>query len=393
MAVLRQLGSSCLTVAALVSPCLSAATIPPPDSASIPTRIWESTAGVYYNDSFLIGNGRMGAAIPGSAQADEIHVNEDSFWSGGQLERVNPDALGYMPELQSYISNGFIPQAATLASYTYAGTPVSTRHFDFLGDIELSMNHSSSVKNYERWLDLADSTSGVYYTVGNVAYMREFIASNPADIIAIRIVANTTAAVNFSVHLRRGESLNRWEDYSEKVGNDTIVIGGGSGGTAAIAFASGVRVVSTTGTVNTIGDYVICRGADEAWVYFTTWTSFRSSNPKNSVLSDLSAIGSQTYQSIRAAHVADYQGYAGRVSLNLGSSTSSQTSQTTKARMTALATQFDPELAALYFQFGRYLFISCSRNGTLPPNLQGMWSIDVDPQWGSKYTININLGE
>ncbi|KAI1820124.1 Six-hairpin glycosidase-like protein [Xylaria intraflava] len=366
------------------------AQIPPPDSASNALRIWSTVQAASYRDSYLIGNGRLGAALPGTPQAEVIPVNEDSFWSGSALSRVNPDALSYMPEMQSLVAGGNPVEATNIAGFAYAGTPVSTRHYDVLGDLELTMNHSSTVTGYERWLDLGDGTSGMYYNVSDVTYTREYIASNPADVIAIRIAASTPGAVNFNVHLKKGESLNRFEDYSQKVGSDTIVIGGGSASVHAIGFASGARVVSDGGTVKTIGDYIICNGANEAWIYFTSWTTIRQSDPRGAVLSDLAAIGNQKYEDIQKAHVADYQELAGRVDLNIGSSSAAQKANSTPDRMTALSSEFDPELVALNFQFGRYLLIATSRNGTLPPNLQGIWSQDLDPEWGSKYTVNIN---
>lgn len=368
-------------------------TIQRPNSSAIPSRIWGTTPGVQYNESFLIGNGRLGAAVSGAPQSETMPVNEDSFWSGGLLDRVNADALAYMAEMQSLIANGQPGEASTLAGFAYAGTPVSTRHYDRLGDLQLSMDHGSSVSDYERWLDVHDGTSGVYYTVDNVTYMREYMASNPDDVIAIRIAADKPGAVGFDVHLRRGASLNRYQDYAQKVGIDTVVIGGGSASVNAIEFASGARVVARGGTVKTIGDTILCDGADEAWVYFTSWTSFRKSDPRSAVLADLAAISSSNdaYANIRAAHVFDYQNLAGRVALDLGSSSDEQKVMNTSDRMAALSSSgFDPELVALYFQFGRYLLISSSRDKTLPPNLQGIWNDDFDPQWGSKYTININ---
>lgn len=126
-------------------------------------------------------------------------------------------------------------------------------------------------------------------------------------------------------------------------------------------------------------------------MYFQAWTSFRKEDPKSAVLESLAAATS-TYDAVRAAHVADYQNYFNRTSLDLGMSTNAQRKTSTGERVKALSKQtFDPELAALYFQFGRYLLIATSRAGTLPANLQGIWNSDFDPEWGSKYTININL--
>ncbi|KAK6362599.1 hypothetical protein TWF730_000056 [Orbilia blumenaviensis] len=363
----------------------------PPNSASHPLRIWTTSAGSYFNDSYLIGNGRIGAALPGGVASEVIRVNEDSLWSGGKLSRVNPDANGKMSDIQSLLTQQRNPEAARLAGFAYAGTPVSARHYEPLGDIQLAMNHSGSATGYERWLDLSDSSAGVYYTVGGVSYKREYIASNPDNIIAIHITANKPGSVSFNVHLRKGQSLNRWEDYTYKVGSDTTVMGGESQGKNGVEFSAGARVVASGGRVYTLGDYVICDNADEATIFFTAWTAYRQCDPVNKVLSDLSSIGKKSYSEIRAAHVADYQKYFGRVSLNLGSSSDAQKALSTPKRLAAIATAFDPELVSLYFQFGRYLFISSSRANTLPPNLQGIWDQEMDPQWGSKYTVNINL--
>ncbi|KAK6525234.1 hypothetical protein TWF694_005380 [Orbilia ellipsospora] len=363
----------------------------PPNSASNPLRIWTSAAATYFNDSYVIGNGRLGATIPGGIASDVIHVNEDSLWSGAKIDRVNPDANANMGQMQSLLQQARNPEAARLASFTYAGTPVSTRHYEPLGDLQLTMNHSSSGTGYERWLDLGESSSGVYYTVSGVTYIREYIASNPDNVIAIHITASKPGSVSFNVHLRKGQTLNRWEDYSYKVGSDTIVMGGESQGKSGIDFAAGARVVASGGRVYTLGDYVLCDNADEATIYFTAWTDIRQKDPVTAVTTDLSNIGGKSFANIKSDHVADYQTYFNRVSLNLGSSSSAQKALSTPKRLAAIGTTFDPELVVLYFNFGRYLFISSSRANTNPPNLQGIWDQEMDPQWGSKYTININL--
>lgn len=121
------------SVAAALAVVLTAApaptcawSIPPPDSASVPTRLWESSPASDFGDSFMIGNGRLGAALAGTAASDTMHVNEDSFWSGDAMDRVNQDALSSMPTVQEQIRSGEnqqIVDAGTLASYALAGTP------------------------------------------------------------------------------------------------------------------------------------------------------------------------------------------------------------------------------------------------------------------------------
>ena len=381
----------------LLLPIALAQSISEPNSAGYPLRIWQSIPAVNWNDSFLIGNGRLGAVVPGGAQVDTMHFNEDSLWSGGPLHRVNPSAASQIPIMQSYILRGMkddpllIESAATLASYAYVGTPVSTQHYDPLLDFTLSMNHGSDIVDYERWLDIGDSTTGIYYKVGDVAYEREILASEPAGLIAMRIAANQSHAVSFSIHLDRlTESLNRWEGYSIPVGDDTVVMGGASEGMDPIVFAAGARVIVTGGTVETLGDYVICNNATEAHVYFQAWTDYRQTDPKAAVMSDLASI-SQSYSDIRAAHVEDYQSFANRTSLNFGTSSAAQKQMTTSDRMIAVTNgPFDPEVASLYFEYGRYLLISTSRSmeKSLPPNLQGIWNSDLDPMWGCRVRNN-----
>lgn len=368
--------------------------LPRPDSASNHLRMWQASPGAFYNESFLIGNGRIGCAVSGTVASENIPINEDSLWSGAKMDRVNPDAKAYMPELQELIRQGDVVEANRLASLAYLGMPESMRHFDFMGDLQIAMAHGEDgVENYERWLDIGEASAGVYYEIDGVAYQRESIASNPDDVIAVRITASEQGAVSFRVHLRRGTSLNRFQDYGEKVGSDTIVMGGASGGVDGIVFVAGAKVVASGGAVKTIGDRVVVENANAATIYFTAWTSYRRENPREAVLEDLERISKKDFGDVRREHEKDYQSLAGRVELDLGESTEEQRSGTTLERMTNLTERFDPELAALYYQFGRYLFISTSRDGTLPPNLQGLWNDESDPFWGSKYTVNINLGE
>jgi alpha-L-fucosidase 2 len=220
-----------------------------------------------------------------------------------------------------------------------------------------------------------DGTSGVYYTVENVTYEREAFTSEPAGVIAMMIVSDTPGAVSFHLHLDRGGTdgtLNRWEHYSRKVGNNIVMIGGASGGDAPIGFAAGARIVSNDGSVSTLGDYVFCKNATEAWIYFAAWTSFRVQDPATADLNQLQNLGNQSYTNIRAADVADYQSFFNRTSLNLGTSTPAQRNQATAQRLSALGTgPFDSEIATLYFQFSRYLLISTSRPAPYPQTFKG----------------------
>jgi alpha-L-fucosidase 2 len=313
-----------------------------------------------------------------------LWLNEDSFWNGMLQSRINPNALKTMPTIRSDILNGDFTTAQSLATANSDSVPSSARNYNSIGKLDLVMAHGSTVGNYERWLDISDATSGVYYTVGGVSYSREYFSSNPANIMAIRIAASEAGAVSFSISLRRGSTV------SQGSGNDTIIMAGDSGGNNPMKYAVGARVVASGGTLSVSGNQVKCAGATEAWIYITSWTNFRQTGQRGKVLSDLKAV-TQSYVQIRNAHVNDYQGIYQRSDFNFGSSSSTQKSKSTSQRITSMSQTYDPELAVLFLQFGRYLLIASSRTGTLPANLQGIWNPDGNPMWGSRFTININL--
>lgn len=353
-----------------------------PDSA--PLRLRQTSAGSQWNDCFLIGNGRLGASILGPARNETIWLNEDTFWNGKYKSRINPKALSTLPTIRSAIVGGNFSAAQSLATSDYDGVPSSARNYNSLGQMSIVMGHGSRVQGYERWLDVDESTSGVQYSVDGVSYTREYIASHPTDVIAIRVASSQAGSVSFSAAIRRGD--NR----SKASAADTIVMTGDSGGDLPIKYAAGIRVVAASGNVSVSGSQIECTGADEAWIYFTAWTDVRQANPSARVLSDLKGV-TRTYQDLREEHRKDYQALFRRAEFSFGASSAAQRSMSTAQRIDAMSKTYDPELAVLFLQFARYLLISSSRRGTLPANLQGIWNPDGKPMWGSRFTININL--
>lgn len=358
----------------------------PPNSASNPMRIWQTSAGTTYSDSFLIGNGRLGFSLPGSATSETIVLNEDSFWSGTKTDRVNRNAQSNLGRIRSMIVNNDLSGAHNVASANYAGTPNSMRNYDYPGRLSISMKGASgSVGGYERWLDLGEAIGGVYYTIGGVAFKREYLASFPDDIIAVRISASRSRAVSFDLR----QTLASGQNSASAPGSDTIVMSGGN----SISFTAGAKVVTAGGTIKKSGDTITVDGADSAVIYWSAWTTFRKAKGdlQSAVLADLARASAKGYDAILADHIKDYKALAGRVELSLGTSSSAQKSKPTADRLRGLANTFDPEISTLYWYFARYLLIASARPGTLPANLQGIWNDSPNPMWGSKFTININL--
>ncbi|ERS98763.1 hypothetical protein HMPREF1624_05551 [Sporothrix schenckii ATCC 58251] len=361
-----------------------------PNSKSHPLRLWYTSPALYWNDSLPIGNGRLGGMVKGSPSSDLVYMNEDSFWSGGPLNRTNLSAFSSWQTVQQLLLQGNVSAATFEANLGLAGVPSSTREYMPGGDFQIVFQNQAWAQTYERWLDLSDGTAGVYYTAGSVAYQREYLSSAVADVVAIHLTASVPGSLNFYIKFQRSSSSqNRFAETAYAENGDTIVstfLGNQIRG----VFAAQVR--TTGGSKRQVGDQILVTGADEAWIVTDIETSVREPNPLAAAKKKLASALSSTYDALRSQHVADYQTLFNRASLSLGASSEAQKALSTDQRRQALARgEFDAELASLYFQFGRYLLISSSRPHTLPPNLQGIWNNDMNPAWGSKYTVNINL--
>jgi alpha-L-fucosidase 2 len=384
---------------------LTHAQLPRPDSKSNHLRIWDDAPGA--NDAFSeyypIGNGRIGIMTSGDPRREMIRLNENSFWSGGPLNRINPDGHTTVKKMQELILEGphKLAEAEDWGVQGYTGTPMSTRHYYKMGNLKLTQTYfnDGAVSDYERWLGIDDAVAGAYYTIGNITYQREYLASNPDNIIAVRIRASKPGSINIRVRIDRGSDLNRYQGWSVPANGHSTITGGQTADADPIIWAVGASIASKGGKVSTLGDTVRCEGADEATVYIQSWTSYRKPDPKQAVIDDLAAV-TKPFETIREGHVKDYKSLFDRVSISLGTSSAATKALKTSARVIAItAEKFDGELASLYFQLGRYLLIASSRpevggkDLSLPPNLQGIWNDVYHPVWGSKYTVNINLRE
>ena len=391
-----------------------------------------------WNEALPVGNGRLGAMIYGGVKTDLLKLNEDSMWYGGPMDRLNPDARATVAKVRSLIREGKIAEAEKLAILGMAGTPESQGHYLPLGNLEITFSHGSQplpyylanigespyikqpaqdapILNYRRCLDVGDAIARTSYAFEGVTYSREYLASYPDQIIAVRLSSSVPGILGFSVRLSRDRLLSA----SNRESSNRICMTGNCGGTGGSDFAVGLSVEATGGTVRALGDTVIVEGSDEAVIYLAAETSFYVRNPAKAVRRRLDAFQFVSFADVSHRHVADYRSLYDRVQLSLASSAGNAPSDITRtavasgdgkptakpgddtlSRAGAMPTNqrldayrahsCDPGLEELYFNFGRYLLISSSRRGTNPANLQGIWNADFHPPWGSKYTININ---
>jgi alpha-L-fucosidase 2 len=344
-----------------------------------------------------VGNGRLGAMVFGGVVHERLQLNEDTLWAGRPYDPVNPEAREALPEVRRLLAAGQYLGAARLASDRVMAKPLAQMPYQTLGDLALTLPSVASAENYRRHLDLATATAHVSYTSSGITFEREVFASAPDQVIVVRLTANRPGQITFHARMQTPQRAS-----IEATADGDLVMrgvnGDGRGTTAdgrpmtgALRFEARVRVVATGGSRTSSGDAIVVRGANTVTLLIAAATSYRnyddvSADPASRVASAIAGASRKTVEALRAAHVRDYQQLFNRVSLHVGPSAPAPTDE----RVRRFAGGRDPGLAALYFQYGRYLLIASSRTGSQPANLQGIWNDSMAPPWGSKYTININ---
>lgn len=350
-----------------------------------PAASWELCAPV--------GNGYLGAMVFGKTDRELICMNEDSLWSGAPMERENPDAKEHLQEIRSLLKENRVEEAARLTERCFYSKTPHARHYQPLGQVWIQFEGGEEIDGYTRSLDLERATGEISYRSAGREIKREFFASNPAGVFAYHIRTEEADKISFEVYAtRRNITPGRSVSYVDDIRcEDRVIYVSGCNGSPenGLEFCMAVAV-NTDGRVKQLGTRLIVEDASRACVFVTGRTGFRSRKPAQWCLETLKKAMAVPYEQLKKEHIRDYKSYYDRMSLRLGKEEDERLPVPERLKRFRDGKE-DPSLAELYFNFGRYLLISCSREGSLPANLQGIWSYEFDPPWGSKYTININI--
>jgi alpha-L-fucosidase 2 len=373
--------------------------------------MWFKKPAETWTEALPIGNGRLGAMVFGGIKEERLQLNEDTLWSGAPRQWNNPEALKHLAEVRRLV----------LEEQDYVGADKVCRQmqgpfaeaYQPLGDLHISMDHGTQVADYRRELDLDSAVVRTSYRVGEAKYTREAFASAVDQVIALRI--STTAAEGMSLTL--GIDSPQSHTRSEAAGDGDLLLSGkapshmvyapvspddgvhyDSAEGKGMRFASAVRVICEGGAAHANGQRQRVEGAKAVTVLVAARTGYRGFDRDPDLSADavaaacrqqLDAALRKPYAALRSAHVEDHRKLFRRVSLDLPKLGSP--GMDTAERLAAFAGKPDPDLVALYFQFGRYLLIASSRPGSQPANLQGIWNELVRPPWNSNWTANINI--
>ena len=257
-----------------------------------------------WNQAFPVGNGFLGAMVFGNVAKERIQVNEDSVWSGGFSNRVNPDAGRYLEKIRECLFEGNVQEAEKLAEQSMYATSPNMRVYQPLGDIwirfmdqeaegKLARDESglpylkesaAEVEAYQRILNLEQAVGKIEYCVGRTKWNREFFASNPAKVAMYSICAESGEDINLEISATRKDNRSgRGVSFCDRIlaeENQYIWLEGSSGGREGIGFAMGVRVCSCGGRQYQMGSRIIVEKARKVLICFTGRTTFRSTEPK-----------------------------------------------------------------------------------------------------------------
>ncbi len=356
--------------------------------------LWYRQEAANWNEALPIGNGRLGGMVFGSPQSDHIQLNEDTVWAGEKRDRTNPEAAVNLPEVRRLLFAGMPHEAEVLADKTMISIPRRLPPYQTMGDLRIATN-PLTVTDYRRALDLDTAVVRVTYHAGDANYTREYFSSAPDQVIVIRLTADKPHHIDIGAMLDRESPAGNMIDAKTRfLGDDRIVLEGEAIARdlrhdqerpVGVKFQTVLLITQEGGRIvpSKNGEMSI-EGANSATLFLAASTSFKPRDVEHDLLA-----ARRPYEELKARHIADYQRLFNRVKLSLGTAPAPDLPTDERLKRVAAGAQ-DLALIEQYFQFGRYLLISCSRPGAMAATLQGLWNDKLEPSWDSKYTININ---
>ncbi|OYU93671.1 MAG: hypothetical protein CFE21_19565, partial [Bacteroidetes bacterium B1(2017)] len=357
-------------------------------------KLWyKQPAGNTWENALPIGNGRLGAMIYGNVEKEIIQLNEHTVWSGGPNRNDNPKALENLAEIRKLIFEGNHKEAEKLANQAIITKTSHGQKFEPVGSLNLVFDGYENFTNYYRELDIEKAISKTTYQVGDVTYTREAFASLADRVIIMKISASKAGNLSFNANI---SSPQKRKTIATTPTKDLTISGTTSDHESVkgmVEYKGITRIKLEGGSLQSTDTSLIVKGANSATIFISIATNFNNyqdlSGDENKRAAEyLNRAYSKTYSSLLNSHTLAYQKLFNRVKIDLGETDAVKLP--TDERLRNFRNTNDPQMVALYYQFGRYLLISSSQPGGQPANLQGIWNHRINPPWDSKYTININ---
>ncbi|MDR6885364.1 glycoside hydrolase family 95 protein [Bacillus sp. 3255] len=348
-------------------------------------RLWYNRPAEQWTEALPVGNGKIGGMVYGGIHEERIGLNEETVWSGKPHYDESPGVMQTIGQVRSMLFEGNYRTAHQLAEQSMR-TPLNPNYGNYqpLGDLYIRMElPQGEITNYHRELDIEQALCLTSFYVGGTRYTREVFCSNTDLVLAVRLEASGTPTLSGSIRLERecGATVSQNGSMGLMLSGECEYEG--------VKFAANLEAHSEGGKCYATSNSVIFRECQAITIIVTANTTYRHKDPQGANQALLRLAGSRSWEQLKEDHIHDYQSLFSRMEIDLGDDRFHDIP--TDERLEQLKfVQDDPYLTALYVQYGRYLLIASSRQGTLPANLQGVWNDRFTPPWFSDYTININ---
>lgn len=361
-------------------------------------ELWDNESSKIWEDYYPIGNGRLGAMPSGDVYKETIVLNDITMWSGSfDSTQQNPTAKKYLPKIRTLLQRGKNKEAQDLVykhflcggkgSGQAKGADIPFGTYQILGNLKIEHDITKdSIKNYKRGLLLKDAIAYTSFSIKNTEYRREYFVSHSNDVIVIKLSSNKSNKIGFTL------SINRPQRYFTYVSDNDLYMEGelnsGQKNVDGVRYKTRIKVLHEDGTLEQMGKNLKLQKATTAYILISSSTNMLDSTYEKTVDELLVNAQKTTYEELKNKHIEAYQKKFNRVELNLAEN---DNSLPTKQRLIDFQQNDDPALVALYFQYGRYLMISGTRENSLPLNLQGLWANTINTPWNGDYHLNINV--
>lgn len=364
-----------------------------------PLRVWFDRPASQWEETLPLGNGRLGMMPDGGVQKENIVLNDITLWSGAPQDANNKDAYKKLPEIQRLLLEGKNDQAQALIDKDFICTGKGSESepfgcFQTLGSLSLAFRYKNEngtalkYTNYSRELSLDNAIAACSYQVGGVTYKREYFTSFGDDVGIVRITASQPGMINLSV------GISREEKGTVTVNNNTLEMYGqlenGIDG-KGMEYTAKAALLLKGGNLQSGNNQLNVENATEVILFFSAKTSYKDNAFRDHARQLLSKAMAIPYATQKKKHLTNYQKLFGRQQVYLGAGGSD--TLTTDKRLDNFYSAATPDnhLTVLFYQFSRYLSISSTRVGLLPPNLQGLWAHQIRTPWNSDYHLDVNV--
>ena len=365
-------------------------------------RLFYKAPAEQWEETLPIGNGRLGMMPDGGIDSEKIVLNEISMWSGSVADYRNEEAANCLPIIQELLFEGKNKEAQELMYKSFVPKkPEKGGTYGFyqmLADLNIDYlyNNSNSIKNYERGLNLSTSVAYTELTRGEQRYERKYFASRDKDVLVVKLTSNTPNNINIKVDMTRPTfdgSIHQASVAPNGILELTGVLDSGKEGVNGIAYAAcaDIKVVGKKALKTIEHNYVTIENAEEVWIVISAATSFfENDNYLQRAHELLAAAVSNDLDVVEKESIKSYQSLYNRAGIKIDGNPEMMNVPTDE-RILRFQQEEDPSLAALYYNYGRYLLISSTRPGSLPPNLQGLWANEIQTPWNGDYHTSINV--